>query len=127
MSRVLFLWFARRELTYAGHLTPAAQLVLLDYWNKVAVFESPFSGNVNGTDLPASRSSISVRSLDSIRHLPISEVPLVKRTFASADETHIRVWGPAKLAGLASVTGATRLPHTTYRGLAVSLESTVSQ
>lgn len=37
-----------RELTYAGHLTPAAQLV-----------------------------------------------PLVKRTFASADETHIRVWGPA--------------------------------
>eukprot|EP00439_Symbiodinium_sp_Y106_P072279 s2181_g13.t1 len=37
-----------RELTYAGHLTPAAQLV-----------------------------------------------PLVKRTFASADETHVRVWGPA--------------------------------
>lgn len=37
-----------RELTYAGHLTPAVQLV-----------------------------------------------PLVKRTFASADETHIRVWGPA--------------------------------
>eukprot|EP00434_Breviolum_minutum_P021715 symbB.v1.2.019170.t1/scaffold1559.1/size111769/3 len=37
-----------RELTYAGHLTPAAQLV-----------------------------------------------PLVKRTFASADETHIRVWGPS--------------------------------
>ena len=23
------------------------------------------------------------------------QVPLVKRTFASADETHIRVWGPA--------------------------------
>ena len=26
---------------------------------------------------------------------PDWQVPLVKRTFASADETHIRVWGPA--------------------------------
>lgn len=28
----------------------------------------------------------------------IAQVPLVKRTFASADETHIRVWGPVMLA-----------------------------
>ena len=28
------------------------------------------------------------------------KVPLVKRTFASADETHVRVWGPVQQTGL---------------------------